>query len=355
MNSFDFDSYMQKAFNLGLKGVGHVLPNPLVGSVLVHNNKIISKGYHKAFGQAHAEKMCLSDMEPPEGSVLFISLEPCCHYGKTSPCTDIIIEKKIRKVVISNMDPNPLVNGKGIEILGRNNVEVICGINRERGLFLNRHYFYYIKNNLPYITLKLGSTLDGKIADRNYKSQWITNSRSRMKAHWLRGINQAIMVGINTFILDNPKLNSRFSFRQMPSPIRVLIDRKFRLNNYLERLDDGIETLIYSHRENKHSFPCNIKYIHVKDGSDIITEAVNDLGKREIASLLLEGGGEIAFEFLKRGLIKEFHITYSPKILGGKESIHSFSGDGFLLDEAVRIKKYRIYRFDEDFEFEGYL
>ena len=346
---------MQTAINLSLKGLGYAQPNPLVGCVLVHNDRVISRGYHQKYGGPHAERICLEDIDPPPESTLYVNLEPCSHYGKTPPCTDLIIEKKISRVVISNIDPNPLVNGKGVKKLQERNIEVICSVLSEKGLYLNRAYFHYIKTGLPYITLKLGSTLDGKIADREYSSQWITNEKSRMKAHWLRGINRAIMVGLNTFMTDRPRLDARFPYRRMPNPVRIILDRNLKLRSSLPLLNDKRDTLLYSHENQEDvSLPENVLFIKIDRESDILTEAVIDMGKRSISTLLVEGGGRMAFELLKRKLVNEIHITYAPKILGGDESISLFRGDGFLLAESVRLKNYRIYRFDEDFEIEGY-
>lgn len=350
-----FSNFMNKAMNLAMQGIGYTRPNPLVGCVLVHNNKIISSGYHRSFGSKHAERTCLENIDPPPESVLFVNLEPCCHHGKTPPCTDIIIKKNIKRVIIANTDTNPLVNGKGISCLLEHGVEVIHGISAERGKYINRHYFYHQKHHVPFTTLKLGSTLDGKIADKNLRSQWITNERSRIKAHWLRAINQAVLVGINTFIHDKSRLDTRFPYKNMPSPFRVFIDRNFRLEEYISELSDDRPTFIYSYCNGPSNLPGNINFIRVTPNVDIILHSLRDLGRRGINSLLLEGGGEMAFAFLKRSLVQELHITYSPRILGGKKSISSFEGEGFLLNSSIKIKKYKIYRFNEDFEFEGYL
>ncbi len=345
---------MQRALNLSLKGLGHTLHNPLVGCLLVHRDKIISEGYHSKYGGPHAEKMCLDRIDPPPGCTLFVNMEPCCHYGKTPPCTDLIIEKRISRVVISTMDPNPLVNGKGIEILRNNDIEVINGILEAKALYLNRAYFHYMKYSSPYITLKLGSTLDGKIADREKRSQWITNEKSRIKAHWLRGINRAVHVGLNTLFHDRPRLSTRYPYRQMPTPLRVIIDRNLKLKESMDLLNDKRDTILYTYKAPPDTpFSSNVLYVMIDEGTDIISEAVKDLGKRSISTLLVEGGGETAFEFLNRKLVNELHITYSPRILGGEKSVSSFSGEGFLLENSVKLKDYRIYRFEEDFEVEG--
>lgn len=352
---YQYDTYMQKAFNLALKGSGYTHSNPIVGCILLNKGRILNTGYHRKYGDKHAERECLEDISPPADSELIINLEPCCHYGKTSPCTDIIIQKRIKRVILSNTDPNPLVNHKGIKALKDNGIHVITGILEDKGYYINRHYFHFIKHRSPYITLKLASTLDGKIADRNFSSKWITNEKSRIKAHWLRGINRAIIVGINTFIKDKPRLNTRYPYREMPSPIRVFIDRTFKLKDYIKLLNDARETIIYTYDKSNISTPSNIDLIRVDKKEDIIYSAVKDLGERSIESILLEGGGEMAFQFLKRKLVREIHIIYAPKIIGGNQSISAISGEGFLLKDAINIKKYKIHKFDEDLEFEGFL
>lgn len=239
--------YMKLAIELALKGEGSVNPNPLVGAVLVKNNKIIGKGYHKIFGGPHAEVYAIEEAgKNAKDSTLYVTLEPCAHKGKTPPCTTKIINSGIKKCVIATLDSNPIVSGKGIEILKNSGIEVSVGLLREEAKDLNKIFFKYIKDNKPYLFLKCAITLDGKIATSSYNSKWITNEACRKKVQFLRNKYSGIMIGINTLINDNPKLTSRIENGR--NPYRIVIDPylKTPLDSNFVNTNDGKSIIITS-------------------------------------------------------------------------------------------------------------
>lgn len=321
------ESYIKLAIELAKKGKGKVSPNPLVGCVIVRDNNILSAGYHEFYGGPHAEANAIANAKTDlTGATLYVNLEPCAHYGKTPPCVDKIIENKISRVVISVLDPNPLVSGKGVEKLKEAGIDVEIGVCSKEAQFLNRFFFKYITQNIPYVTLKVAQTLDGKIADIHNDSFWISSSSSRRFVHKLRSEYDAVLVGSNTVEIDNPQLTVRLT--EGRNPKRIIVDSTLKLEldrSIFSKNTDNI-IIIYSKKVNKlqkvkinQLKEKNITLIPVsvhKNGTLNLKEALQELGKLKISSILVEGGQKIFTYFLKNKLYDDIITFVSPKILG---------------------------------------
>lgn len=331
----DYD-YMRRAIELAKKGEGAVDPNPLVGAVIVKNGKIIGEGYHKKYCDLHAERNAFKSItESAEGGTLYVTLEPCCHTGKTPPCTDAIIENKIAKVVIGSGDPNPLVAGKGAAVLKNAGIEVVEGFLAEECDALNDVFFHYITNKTPYVVMKYAMTLDGKIATKSGNSKWINNELSRRKVHEMRNKYTGIMVGIGTVKADDPLLNTRIEGGR--SPIRIICDSKLSISadsnicrtaseiktfvvTAFKDMPSGIVTDIKTPKMRELS-RLGIKFINVPEKSDEpevdLNRLMELLGKLQINSILLEGGGTLNYSALQAGIVNEIAAFIAPKIVGG--------------------------------------
>jgi diaminohydroxyphosphoribosylaminopyrimidine deaminase / 5-amino-6-(5-phosphoribosylamino)uracil reductase len=304
--------FMRRALELAELGKGHVSPNPLVGSVIVHDSKIIGEGWHKKFGEAHAEVNAVNAVEDKsllKESTVYVNLEPCSHTGKTPPCADMLIANKVRKVVIANLDSNPLVAGEGARKLRSAGIEVITGILDKAGHELNKRFFTFIEKHRPYIVLKWAETADGFIARENYDSKWISNEYSRQVAHKWRAEEDAILVGAKTAAHDNPQLNVRdWSGRD---PVRVVFDRFLRLDRKLHVFDRKQKTILYNVL--KHEEHPNLILARVED-EDFVSNVVRDLFQKNIQSVLVEGGATTLNLFIERNLWDEARIFQSPRL-----------------------------------------
>lgn len=301
------EKFMKECFHLAKKGGQKVLPNPLVGCVIVRNGKIISKGYHKKYGGFHAERNAiLNSKEDLKGSTLYVNLEPCSHFGKTPPCCDLIIESGIKKVIYSNLDPNKKVDG--YKKLIENNIEVEYGLFQKEGEELNKVFFKNIKENIPYIALKTGVTLDSKIATNSYQSKWITGEKSRLEVMKLRSYYQAILTGSNTVLYDNPHLTSRI--KNGINPIRIIIDREGKLNNSMNVFENNARVIVVNNTDKK--YPSNVEKIRCKD----INTLLKTLYKMGVYSILIEAGGTLGGIFLQNKAVDEIYQFIAPKILG---------------------------------------
>lgn len=349
------EKYMRRAIELAKKGIGFVNPNPLVGAVIVKNGEIIGEGYHAKYGELHAErnaiKNCKSDMS---GADMFVTLEPCCHYGKNPPCTDAVIESGVKRVFVGSSDPNPLVAGKGIEILRNSGIEVVESFLKDECDELNDIFFHYITTNTPYVIMKAAVSLDGKIAAKSGDARWITNEKSRAHTHETRKRVSAIMVGVNTVIADDPMLNCR---TENPSnPIRVICDSNLRipLNSQIVKTAHEIPTIIAAVSDNTEKAKELQKF-----GIEIIKTAENNrrvdfvdlmkkLGERKIDSVLIEGGGTLHASALKSGIVNKLHVYIAPKIIGsdGKNAVAEMGIEKVC--DAIQFKNPQITRFDDD-------
>ncbi len=351
------EEYMKIAITEAKKGMGFVNPNPMVGAVIVKNGEIISKDYHHKYGEFHAERNAiLSCKENTEGAEIYVTLEPCCHQGKTPPCTQAIIDSGIRKVYIGSDDPNPLVAGKGISILREHGIEVITGVLKEECDRLNKPFFHFIKNKTPYVVMKYAMTADGKIASFTGKSKWISNEKSRQNVQKSRLRYSGIMAGINTVICDNPMLTCRLENGR--NPVRIICDSKLRipLDSNIIKTSKEIPTIIAC----TENVPVTNMIAVQKAGAELIKtssdnghvnlkELMIKLGERQIDSILLEGGGGLNFSALKSGIVNHVQIYISPKILGGKTALSPVGGLGFdSPDSAVKLGKVEITTIGED-------
>lgn len=327
--------YMKMALELAEKGRGFVNPNPMVGSVIVKDNAVIGSGFHERYGSFHAERNALNCREHwPEGSVLYVTLEPCCHQGKTPPCTDIIIEKNISKVVVGTLDPNPLVRGRGVEILKNRGIEVEVGVMEKECLKLNEVFFHFILQKTPFTVMKYAMSIDGKIACANGESKWITGEEARRKVHEDRHNYSAIMVGIGTVLRDDPLLNCRIEGRK--SPVRIVCDSSLRLpsESKIACTAKDIPTVLATCCTDKQRYQPYIELgidiicMPSKRGKVDLKQLMEELGRRKIDSLLLEGGGSLNWSALNEGIVHRVQAYISPKILGGGQAKTAVSGEG---------------------------
>ncbi len=326
------ESYIQLAIEIAKKGRGNVSPNPLVGCVIVKNGKIIGAGYHEEFGKDHAEINAInSATENLEGSTLFVNLEPCSHHGKTPPCVDRIIESKIKRVVIGTLDVNPLVSGKGIKALKNAGVEVKAGIQEKECINLNKFFFKFITKKIPYVTLKSAQTLDGRIADINGDSKWISSIESRRYVHMLRSQYDAVLIGAGTVKKDNPNLTVRLV--EGRNPKRIIVDSNLSLTSASRLIKNNgdrksiILTSVKSIKKEEKITRLNslgVQIIYVKEeskGSLDIKDALKKLAKLNIASILVEGGNRIFTSFVSKNLYDDILVFVTPKIIGSGLSV----------------------------------
>ena len=320
--------FMRMAIKLARKGEGRVNPNPLVGAVIVKDGRVIGHGYHECYGGLHAERNAfLSLSEDACGSDLYVTLEPCNHYGKTPPCTDIIIENKVKRVIIGSDDPNPLVNGKGIKRLRDAGIEVVSGFMKEECNSLNSVFFHYISTGLPYVMLKYAMTLDGKICTSSGQSKWISCEESRNYAHVLRNKYSAIMVGINTVCADDPLLNCRIEGKR--SPVRVICDSNLKISteSKIVKTAQLYRTIIAcAVTEADHNLRDKVKVL-TESGAQVVCFNRNGkvdlnklfqyLGSQNIDSVMVEGGGTLNEAVLRECYVNEADVFISPKIFGG--------------------------------------
>lgn len=308
-------AYMKRAFELARMAKGKTWPNPMVGAVLVKEGKIIGEGYHPKKGDPHAEVFALDKaIESPEGATIYVTLEPCCHLNKsTPPCAQRLIKEKIKRVVISNLDPNPSVNGQGVELLRSHGIEVITQVMEEEGEQLNEVFFLSQREKRPFINLKLATTLDGKIALPSGESQWITNEKSREDVHVMRSLHQGIIVGAETVRKDNPRLTIRLSDYNGEQPYRIVFTKSGNLPQDAHLFTDEFKhkTLIYSEAPLSFEFPKE-QVIVVKN----LQEAMDDLFKRNLISLMLEGGAGLASEFIRHKFVDRISVYLNPSFLG---------------------------------------
>lgn len=360
------EKYMEIALELAKKGAGYTNPNPLVGAVIVKNGKIIGEGYHQAYGSHHAEVNAIKNStEDVKGATMYITLEPCSHYGKTPPCANYIVEKGIIRVVVALEDPNPEVSGKGIKILRDNGIEVVTGILEKESRKLNEIFIKYIRTKLPFCILKTAMTLDGKIATSTGDSKWITNEESRKYVHLLRHRVSSIMVGIGTVLQDNPYLNTRLEEGLGSDPIRIIVDTHARIPleaNVLDNKSSSRTIIATTELASKDK----LRELEDKGAELIITPLrnnqvdlnylINELGERGIDSILLEGGSGLNYSALEASIVDKVNIFIAPKFIGGRESKTPVGGLGIaLMKDAIILSGTQIHKFGDDIMIEGYI
>ena len=328
--------YMERAIELAKRGQGMVSPNPMVGAIIVKEGKIIGEGYHMCYGEAHAEVNAFNNAkEDTKGACLYVTLEPCSHYGKTPPCVDMVIKKGISRVVIGSLDPNPLVAGRGIRKLKENGIEVKIGVLEDKCKEMNKVFMKYITSQRPYVVLKSAMTIDGKISTAIGKSKWITGKEARLEGHKLRNELKGIMVGVNTIIADNPELTCRIDKGR--NPIRIVVDSKLRIPLDAKVVNDQFKNkTIIATTEMAHKGKLKL----LKD--------------RGIDVILLEGGAELNYSALAEGIVDEVNIFIAPKIIGGREAKSAIAGDGVKeLSQAFKLEKMSVGFIGEDIWIKG--
>lgn len=347
---------MERAIELAKRARGFTSPNPMVGAVIVKDGRVIGEGYHERCGELHAERNALASLtESAEGATIYVTLEPCCHYGKTPPCTEAIIEHKLAKVVIGSRDPNPLVSGKGAAILRKAGIEVVEDFMREECDAINPIFFHYITTKRPYVAMKYAMTMDGKIATRTGASRWITGEAARNHVQTLRHAYKGIMVGIGTVLADNPMLNCRM--QGGIDPVRIVCDTHLRIpmDCQIVQTADTIETILATSTNEKEKIDQLIKkgvqilQIPEKDGCIDLNFLMQTLGEKGIDSILLEGGGRLNDSFLREKLIQKAYVYLAPKIFGGEDAKTPVEGIGVSLPEqSANFKLQQIQQIEED-------
>lgn len=344
--------WMTRTIELAKRGMGHVSPNPMVGALIVRDDRVIGEGWHEQYGGLHAERNALKDCrergEDPEGATMYVSLEPCCHYGKTPPCTEAIIENRIARVVYGSLDPNPQVAGKGLETLRAAGITVDGPVLEKRCMDLNRIFFHYISTGMPYVIMKYAMTADGKIATVTGDSKWITSDDARLHTHMTRKRVSAILVGIGTVMTDDPMLNCRIEHDPV-DPIRVICDSRLRipLESNLVRTAGKIRTILaycgepagvgkLERLKEAGAEPMKVKadaggHVDMKD-------LLRKLGELGIDSILIEGGSEIQYTALMSGQISELQVYIAPKLVGGARAKAPVGGSGIeKMDDCVML------------------
>lgn len=348
--------YMLRAIDLARKGTGYTNPNPLVGAVIVKNGVIIGEGYHEKYGELHAERNAFASLNTnADGATLYVTLEPCCHHGKTPPCTDAIIEHGISKVFIGSRDPNPLVAGKGASILRAHGVEVIEDFMKDECDLLNPVFFHYITTKLPYVVAKFAMTADGKIATKSGDSKWITGEYARQKVQHMRHQYMAIMVGIGTVLADNPMLNVRID--RLKSPIRIICDSKLSipLNCQIVQTAKQYKTII-AHASNDTTkinaltnLGLELLYIPDANGTVDLPALLKHLGQQGIDSIMVEGGGTLLDSLRACNAIQQVEVFIAPKLFGGANAKTPMQGIGIdSVCEALPMQLMNVTRLDED-------
>ncbi len=355
--------YMKKAIELAKRGAGAVNPNPLVGAVIVKDDKIIGEGYHRKYGELHAERDAFAHLtEDAKGAEMYVTLEPCCHFGKQPPCVDAIIEHGIKKVYVGSDDPNALVSGKGYARLADAGIEVETHIMKEECDRLNRVFFHYIVNKTPYVVMKYAMTMDGRIATYTGKSKWVTNEKSRENVMRTRNELTGIMVGIETVLMDNPLLTCRMEGGR--NPIRIICDSHLRipLDSRIVQTAKDVKTIVVSigcpddaaleyNKKKNELIKSGIEIIETEssDGHVNLTQLMKILGSMQIDGILLEGGGTLNYSALNAGIVNQVDMYIAPKIFGGNGKYTPVSGPGVEApDLAYMFKLDKTESFDDD-------
>jgi len=349
--------YMRRALDLAKKAEGWTSPNPLVGAVIVSDGIIAGEGYHQKAGTPHAEVHALQAAgDKARDATVYVTLEPCSHHGRTPPCAQALIKAKPRRVVVAMADPNPLVSGRGITMLREAGIQVDVGVLVDEARALNRPFIKYITTGKPLVAAKMAVSMDGKIATRTGSSQWITGERARQAGRYLRHRYDAILVGINTVLADNPRLTVRLPGKETKNPLRVVLDSRLRIPPDCHLLNvDEAPTMVVTTGE---SDAVRRKYLEdrginvlVQSGNTRINleELLTELGRRQITGLLVEGGAEVHGSFFDEELVDVVHLFMAYKVIGGSDAPGPVGGRGVAgVDEARRFKLVEIHHYHHD-------
>ena len=353
--------FMERAISLAKKGVVWTNPNPMVGAVIVKNGEIIGEGYHERIGGLHAERNAFKNCrENPKGAEMYVTLEPCCHYGKTPPCTEAIIEHGIQKVYVGNLDPNPKVAGKGIQILREHGIQVETGILEKECAKINDVFFHYIQKDTPYVALKYAMTLDGKIATYTGESKWITGEKAREHVHLLRHKYSGIMAGIGTVLADDPMLNARVEHAN--NPVRIICDSRLcipeisKIVQTAKEIPTIIATLSDDQQKIKRleSAGCKVWKIQEESEHVSIEALLKRLKQKEIDSVFVEGGGILNEAVIKSGYVNKVYVYIAPKIFGGEKAKTPVEGKGIArIRDALSLEELQTKVLGRDILLEG--
>jgi diaminohydroxyphosphoribosylaminopyrimidine deaminase / 5-amino-6-(5-phosphoribosylamino)uracil reductase len=360
------EQFMREALALAAQARGRTSPNPMVGSVVVKDGRVIGRGYHVKAGAPHGEVMALDDAGVgAKGATLYITLEPCCHYGRTPPCTKAIIAAGIQRVVAAMRDPNPLVSGKGLDELRQAGIDVTLPVLEAEAAALNEVFIKYITTKRPFVLLKVAASLDGKIATVTGESRWITNERSRLLVHQLRDQLDAVMVGINTVLRDDPLLTTRLAGGGGRDPMRIILDSRLRIPCEARVLTASptASTLIATTPEAPRKKRLQLEAAGARvlviegDGPGVPLGLLMDqLGTVPVTSILLEGGGELHSSALRAGIVDKVLYFVAPKLIGGHSAPPAIGGEGFArLEEAVTLERMQVKQLEDDLLIEGYV
>jgi diaminohydroxyphosphoribosylaminopyrimidine deaminase / 5-amino-6-(5-phosphoribosylamino)uracil reductase len=359
-------SYLHMCYALAEKAIGWASPNPYVGAVIVKDEMIVGHGYHEKPGKPHAEAVALNKAgSKAKNATAYINLEPCVHWGRTPPCIDKILESELQRVVISSIDPNPLVNGKGIEKMRKAGIRVSLGLLEEKNNRLNEAYFKYIQTKIPFVTLKAALSLDGKTATKTFSSKWISSPQTREYMHLIRGEHDAIMVGINTILKDDPQLTVRHPGWPGKKIIRVILDSNLRIplkSKILSTLSKGnilIFTLRRSSSEKKDMLEKQgVKVISTpeKNNKVDLKKVLDWLGENHISSVLVEGGSFLHTQILESKTADKMFLSISPKLVGGQQAPCFFQGKGIeIMSKSMKLKNIKTIKIGSDIIAQGYL
>jgi diaminohydroxyphosphoribosylaminopyrimidine deaminase/5-amino-6-(5-phosphoribosylamino)uracil reductase len=356
--------FMRRALLLAEKGIGRVAPNPLVGAVIVKDGRVIGEGWHEKFGEAHAEVNAVCNSEKSlEGAEIYVTLEPCCHYGKTPPCTDLLIEKKVKRVIVGVRDPDPRVAGGGIQKLRSAGIEVTVGVLEQECRKLNEVFLYYTRKRRPFVVMKCAVSLDGKIATSSGESKWITSEASREDVHHLRNKYSSILTGVETVIRDDPELTCRLDGGRNPK--RIILDSMLRIPSESKILKDPVgnpvivactESASQEDATRLEAVGAELLYCKSQNGRVDLADLMEKLGWRSIDSLLLEGGGTVNDAAFAQGIVNKVILYMAPKIIGGEKSKTAVGGRGIIsLDQAYSLRIESAEMIGEDLKIMAYV
>ena len=358
MNDRDF---MALAIELASQGEGTVNPNPLVGAIVVRGSDIVGRGYHRQFGSPHAEIYALDEAgDVARDGTLYVTLEPCCHHGKTPPCTDRIIQAGIRKVVVATRDPNPLNNGKGLAALRDAGIEVVEGVMQQEAIQQNEIFFTFTRRGTPFVELKLAMSVDGRIATRTGDAKWITSKESRIEGHRLRRKHAAIAVGVETVIRDDPSLNVRHVVGNDPVPI--VLDTAGRIplsSKLLQAPSKAVVATCTMSEETEHEIlnsGAQVWRLPKANGRVSIQALLGRMAEEQLDSLLVEGGGELAASFLEASAVDKVSFFYAPILIGGRDAVPGIGGSGVAkVADALRLERVKTRRLGDNLYLTGYV
>jgi diaminohydroxyphosphoribosylaminopyrimidine deaminase / 5-amino-6-(5-phosphoribosylamino)uracil reductase len=358
--------FMNIALELSEKGRGFTSPNPMVGAVVVRDSEVVGTGYHEYAGGPHAEVNALNDAgELAKGATIYVTLEPCNHFGRTPPCTEKILESGIGRVVVAMQDPNPDVTGGGIRFLREKGIQVDVGIEEKQARRLNEVFIKFVETKRPFVILKIAATLDGRIATRTGDSKWVTGPSARQFVHTVRHSVDGIMVGIGTVKQDDPSLTTRLEREKVKDPLRIVLDTRLAISEKARLLNvkSDAKTLLVTgddvspeKKDRLEKQGVIIIKSPLKGGFIDLEALIYRLGTMGITSLLIEGGGHVAASALSSRIVDKILFFYAPKILGGDDGVPICQGPGpDHMDDCIQIQDILVHRFDDDILVEGYI